>query len=317
VDPKGLPFASIYILVDKQAVLSEGGYNTFPYAVARYTQAPGETYGRGPAQYVLPAIKMLNDEKKTVIVQGHRTVDPVLLYHDDGVLGGNFKVRAGKGIAGGVSKDGKALVHTLPVGRVDVGLEMMDLERQAINDAFLITLFQILVESPQMTATEVLERAREKGMLIAPTAGRLQAEFLGALIERELNVLGRQGLLPEIPSILLDAPEAMEYKIEYDSPMARMQRAEKASGFMRALQDATEYARLTGDVEPLDHFNFDAAMPEVLDIHGAPVAWTRSPEDVAARREQRSQQAEQKMMIDAAPALAAVAKVAPKQGGQR
>jgi hypothetical protein len=32
----------------------------------------GETYGRGPAQWVLPAIKGLNEQKKTVLKQGHR-----------------------------------------------------------------------------------------------------------------------------------------------------------------------------------------------------------------------------------------------------
>ena len=35
-----------------------------------------------------------------------------------------------------------------------------------INDAFLVTLFQILTETPEMTATEVIERTREKGALL-------------------------------------------------------------------------------------------------------------------------------------------------------
>jgi hypothetical protein len=156
----------------------------------------------------------------------------------------------------------------LPTGNLAVGDKMMDMEKAIIHDAFLTTLFQILVDSPQMTATEVLERAREKGMLLAPTAGRLQAEFLGPLIEREIDLLARQGLMPKMPQILIDA--AVEYRIEYDNPLSRMARAEKASGFMRALSQAAEYAKMTQDMEPLDHFDFDAAMPEILDINGAP-----------------------------------------------
>lgn len=311
-----LPFMSAYIEVQAQGVLRTGGFDSFPYGIARYTQVSGETYGRGPAQWVLPAIKTLNEEKKTVLKQGHRAVDPVLLAYDDGKLASST-LRAGRMVAGGVSKEGRELIKTLPAGNIAVGDKMMEMERVIIQDAFLINLFQILIDSPQMTATEVLERAREKGMLLAPTAGRLQAEFLGPLIEREITLLARQGLLPQMPPILAQA--AVEYKVEYDNPMSRMARAERAAGFMRALGSAAEYAKMTGDVEPLDFFNFDAAMPAILDINGAPIAWTRSEEEVAARREGRAQQAQQQKMVEAAPALAGLMKTAPgmAKGGAR
>lgn len=309
MDSKGMPWESLYILVDTKDVLAESGYTSFPYAVARYTQAPGEVYGRGPAQWVLPAIKTLNEQKKTILKQGHRVVDPVLLAHDDGNLG-SFSLKAGALNAGGVNKDGRPLVHVLPTGNIAVGEKMMDIEKAIIHDAFLITLFQILIDTPQMTATEVLERAREKGMLLAPTAGRLQAEFLGPLIEREIDVLAKQGLLPPMPQILQDA--AAEYRIEYDSPMSRMQRAERASGFMRALDTAANYAKMTGDADALDYFNFDVAMPAILDINGAPSAWVRSEDEVAARRDGRNQAAQAAQAIEAAPAMAGVMKAMPQ-----
>ena len=309
LDGKGRPFASVYIHVETKTVMEEDGYFTFPYAIARYTQAPGETYGRGPAQWVLPAIKTLNEQKKTVLKQGHREVDPVLLAYDDGKLA-NASLKAGRMVAGGMSKDGRPLIGRLPGGNLAVGDKMMDMEKSLINDAFLLNLFQILLETPQMTATEVLERAREKGMLLAPTAGRIQAEFLGPMIEREIDLLARQGLMPRMPQILIDA--SVEYKIEYDNPMSRMARSEKAAGFLRALGQAAEYTKMTGDPEPLDHFDFDAAMPELLDIHGAPIAWTRSIEKIAERRAGRAEQAEQQQMVEAAPAMAALAKTAPQ-----
>ncbi|STU67291.1 Bacteriophage head to tail connecting protein [Klebsiella pneumoniae subsp. ozaenae] len=58
-------------------------------------------------------------------------------------------------------------------------MTLAEQKRQTINDGFFITLFQILVDNPQMTATEAMLRAQEKGQLLAPTAGRIQAEFLG------------------------------------------------------------------------------------------------------------------------------------------
>jgi hypothetical protein len=305
LDPKGKRFASIHIFVESMELLRESGYDDFPYAVTRYTQASGETYGRGPAQYALPSIKVLNEQKKTHLKQGHRVVDPVLLAHDDGNLG-SFSLKAGALNAGGISKDGKRLIDVLPTGNLSVNEKMMDMEKVIIHDAFLVSLFQILIETPTMTATEVLERAKEKGMLLAPTSGRMSSEFLGPMIEREVGLLAVQGLMPRMPQILIDA--AVEYRVVYDNPLSRMARSEKASGFMRALATAAEYSKMTGDVEPLDWFDFDEAMPEILDIHGAPASWVRSSEDVQSRRDSRSQTAQTQQMVDAAPAMASVAK---------
>jgi hypothetical protein len=92
---------------------------------------------------------------------------------------------------GGMSADGKPLIGILPTGQIQVTKEMMDEERSLINDAFLVTLFQILTETPTMTATEVIERTNEKGILIAPTVGRQQSEYLGPMIHRELDLLSR------------------------------------------------------------------------------------------------------------------------------
>lgn len=311
-DGKGMPFASLHILTKTQKVLRESGYNTFPAAIARYTQYTNEMYGRGPAQLVLPAIKVLNEEKKTVLKQGHRVVDPVLLAYDDGAVG-TFSLRAGAINPGGVNSQGQALVQALPTGNVLIGKELMDDERNVINDAFLLTLFQILIESPRMTATEVLERAREKGMLIAPTAGRLQAEYLGPQIEREVDVLEQQGLLPPVPGILAEAGGG--FMVEYDAPMSRMARAENAAGFIRSLDTAMEFYQATQDPSPLDWFNFDEAMPAIQDINGAPTAWTSTPEQVQQKREERRQAQEAQQAIEAAPAAAGAAKALGDLGG--
>lgn len=305
---EGMRFHSKYITRVAEKVILQEGYYSFPAPTARYTQAPNEVYGRGPAQWVLPSIKLLNEEKKVTIKTGHRALDPVLLAHDDGAIDG-FSLRNGALNKGGVNADGKPLVHALVTGNFAISEKLMEMEKQIIFDAFLINLFQILIDTPQMTATEVLERAREKGMLIAPTAGRFQAEFLGRLIERELDVLGRQGLLPPPPQILIEAGGG--YKIEYDSPMSRMMRAEKAAGYLRSRGIAVEMAAATGDASILDHFNDDVAMPEIMDIYGSPTRWTRSEEQVAQRRASREEAAADQQMIEAAPSIAAVAKAAP------
>jgi hypothetical protein len=310
-DLKGMAYYSCYVSVTGKQTVQEGGYHTFPYAISRYVTTPGETYGRSPAMMALPSIKSLNEMKKTMLKQGHRTVDPVLLAHDDGVLD-TFSMKPGSLNPGGVNAEGKPLVHVLPTGNLAAGKDAMQEEKLAINDFFLVTLFQILVETPQMTATEVIERAREKGALLSPTMGRQQSESLGPMIERELDVLQQQGLIPPMPPALLEAKG--EYTIQYDSPLSRMARAEEASGLMRVVDYMTNIVHLTGNPEPLDHFNWDEAVPALSDIHAVPVRWRNTMAKVQSLREGRAQQAQTQQMIEAAPAASNVLKtMMPKQ----
>lgn len=306
-DFKGMPWASYYVSIEGKVLVEEGGYNTFPYAVSRYEQAPNEVYGRSPAMDALPAIKTLNEQKKTILKQGHRSVDPVLLVHDDGILD-SFSLTPGYANAGAVTKDGRPLVHTLPTGNVNIGRDLMEDEREDIKDTFLVTLFQILTENPQMTATEVLERTKEKGILLAPTLGRIQAERLGPQVEREVDVLAQQNLIPPMPPLLIEA--GAEFEVEYDSPLSRAQRAEEASGLMRTVESAIAVVNATGNPDPLDHFNWDVIVPDLADINAVPVKWRKSIEDVQAIRQNRAKQQQREQLIQAAPSAAAVAKAA-------
>jgi hypothetical protein len=304
-DYRGKKYASYYVLRDGMVLLEEGGYDSFPYAISRYEQLSGEVYGRSPAMDVLPAIKTLNEQKKTMLKQGHRAVDPVLLAHDDGVIDG-FSLKPGALNLGAVSAEGRALVQALPVGNISVGKEMMDDERSIINDSFLVSIFQILVENPQMTATEVMERTREKGILLAPTIGRQQSEYLGPLIDRELDVLAIQGILPPMPQALLQAKG--EYRTEYDSPISRAQRAEEASGIMRTVEQALQVVNVTQNPEPLDFFNWDTIIPEMAEIAGVPERWMRAKDEVMQMRAGRQEAAQAQQAMNAAPGIAAVAK---------
>ncbi len=304
-DFKGMPFASYYISLDEKKMVAEGGYQSFPYAITRYEQAPQEVYGRSPAMDVLPAIKTLNKQKELVLKQGQLALDPVLLVADDSIMDGS-SAESGSYIPGAISANGQPLIQPLPAGRVDIGIELMDQEKALINDTFLITIFQILTESPEMTATEVMERTREKGILLAPTIGRQQSEYLGPMIDRELDILARQGMLPPMPPFLRDAEGA--YSVIYDSPITRTQKSEWASGAMRAVEMAMNVANQTQDPSYLYYFDFSKIIPEVAEIQGTPSTWLNSAETVAKMKQAQAQQQQQQQMVDALPAVAGMAK---------
>jgi hypothetical protein len=305
-DVRGMPYTSVYLCIDGHCMMQEeGGYRSFPYAVSRYDQAPREVYGRGPAQMVLPALKTLNAQKSVFLKQAHRAADPVLLGADDGLT--NMDLKPGAYNAGGVTSDGKKLVHILESGNIQIAKEMMAEERGLIDDMFLVTLFKVLSEHPNMTATQVIELVNEKGILVAPTLGRQETEYLGPMIEREVDVLNSLGLLPPMPPRLKEADG--EYQVVYTSPLAQSQRAQQAAGFMRVVETSKEVVNITGDPSYLDWADFDTALPEIAtQIQNVPERWMASPEKIAATRKGRAQAQAQRSQIEALPALAAMKK---------
>jgi hypothetical protein len=192
---------------------------------------------------------------------------------------------------------------------------MIEEERNLINDAFLVTLFQILTESPQMTATEVIERTNEKGILLAPTVGRQQSEYLGPLIDRELDLLSQMGLLDPMPDILKEAKG--EYQVVYTSPLSRAMRAQEAAGFMRTVENVKELVAITSDPSLLDPFDFDVAIPQIAEIQAVPESWMASPEKIAGKRQDRAKQQQIAQTIQAAPAAAAMMKAQAAAGPQQ
>jgi hypothetical protein len=303
-DHTGMPFYSCYIALDGKAIVHEGGYRTFPVAVSRYVTGPREVYGRSPALDALPSILTLNEQKKTVLRAGQKAVDPPLLLQDDGALSA-FDLRSGALNYGTLSNTGEPLVKPLINGaRVDIGLDMMLDERKVINDHFLVTLFQILVETPQMTATEAMLRAQEKGALLAPTMGRQQSESLGPTIERELDLLGNAGQLPDMPDEMIEA--GGEVEIEYDSPLTRAQKAEQGIGILNTFNAIAPFVEARPEL--LDKFNFEECVDVLADVNGMPAKCLNSPEimkKIKAAREDRQQQVD---ILEAAPIAAGAAK---------
>jgi hypothetical protein len=199
-DPRGrsnrdMPYASCVFLSSQRGeditVLEESGYRKFPFGISRYMTAPNEVYARGPAHDALADILTLQAMARTTLRYGELVTDPVWLAADEDAMD-PFSVRPGAINYGYLNPDGTQRVQSLrPDGDPRFGLEIMDQRRQAVNGAFLVTLFQVLVEntSDRKTATEVMELVREKGALLGPVGGRLRTEYLGPMIERELDIL--------------------------------------------------------------------------------------------------------------------------------
>lgn len=305
LDHKGMAFVSYYVHVDTRTVVEEGGFRTFPYAVGRYDLVAGDTYGRSPCMTILPDVKMLNEMNKATIQAAQLALLPPMLAQRDGVLDA-LRLTPGAVNYGGVDEQGRALVQPLNMGaNLPIGIEMMDQKRGVINDALLQTLFQILVDKPNITATEAMLRAQEKGQLIGPTGSRIESEFLSPMVARELDLLAAAGQLPEMPAKLAERGGA--YELKFDSPLSRMREADGGVAILRTFEQLAPLAQVAGP-SVFKRFNIDASAKELARLNGMPAKLLYTDEEMEQIDAQQAEQANLQQILQAAPVAASAAK---------
>ena len=310
LDKKGKIYASYYISVIDRKLIREEGYTSFPIAASRYEQTPNETYGRSPAMMVLPTLKTLNAIKKDYLTQAHRAGEGVYLTTDDGIV--DFTVRPGSMNKGALNSEGQRLVDILPTGEIQITKEMMEGETKIVDAAFLVDLFKILLGDPKIfTATQIVEMMSQRGILIAPTVGRQQSEYLGNMIPRELDVLSSNRLLPPLPPVMREA--VGEYHIAYASPLVRDMKAQEIAGFQRTVEIATTISQSTGDPSIMDVFDFPVSLKDIASQQFVPEPWMSSPERLAMLQKKRADAQQRAEQTQQAPAMAALLKARAAQ----
>jgi hypothetical protein len=293
---------------DEPEIIENSGYRTFPFAVARYVTAPREIYARGPANDAYPDIKTLQEMSKTVLRTGQLAADPMYLAMDADAID-PFVARPGSVNYGYLSPDGNARIKPVEL-RLESGftLELMQQRREAVNGAFLINLFQVLIDkgSDRKTATEVMQLVQEKGALLGPVGSRLRTEFLGTIIEREIDILFNSNVfsIDDVPEELRGAPEL---DVEYDSPLTRTMKAEEGLGILRTYDFAAQLIN-AGMTSVAKKLNGNRALERIADVNGAPPDVLFSDEEVKAQAEQESAGNAAGAMVGAMPGIAAAAK---------
>ncbi|MGH6883266.1 MAG: portal protein, partial [Hypericibacter sp.] len=191
---RNAPFASFYIDRDNNKVIGESGFFEFPFVV--YYWAPVETmpYAQSPVMMAMADIKGLNAIRKTTLRGLQQYLDPPMAIAHDGVMNRpNLNPRAINYNA--IDANGRMKIQPiLTQQRPDFAQQMIDAERQSVNDSLYVTLFQILMQNPNMTATEAMIRANEKGELLGPAGGKIQ-QAMGREVERLAGILERKGAM--------------------------------------------------------------------------------------------------------------------------
>jgi hypothetical protein len=291
LDARGKRFKSCVIDVKHEHEVSKGGFEEFPVAVPRWDTTPDEIYGRSPGMMALPDAKTLQAMGKTLLIAGQKAVDPPTWAYNDAVVspirtfpGGHISLDAS--VAGQISG---APIGVLDMGKnMPLGLDMQQAVRQQVEAAFFKNLFTLPDDTRLRTATEILARKEEYQRTIGPVFGRLEADYIGHVVERVFNIMYRAGQFPPFPEL----PDDIEVKLSFQY-LSPIQQARKQTE-LASLGTAFEVLGPLMELDPTiaDNIDGDEIVRDLPEAGGWPQRWLKPKDRVEEIRAQRQQASE-------------------------
>jgi hypothetical protein len=302
IDTLNMPYSSFYFEFsksDQQKPLRESGFHEQPFAAPRWSVNGSETYGKGPAHLALGPTKILQSMSKASLKAVHKEVDPPMRvptsYKD------TLNMLPG-GVNPVTANDPKDAIGKLFDMRFDYAGTEAKIERiqSNVERTFYNDLFFTIINRPEMTATEVLQRHEEQLIMLGPTIERQITELLDPMLERTFNVMDRAGMIPPVPPEMEQQP----LKVDYISLLAQAQKMMGLQHMDMFLNIATATTSIDPQHPTSDKIDTDAYLDEYALRLGISPEITRSPQVVAQIRQMKQQQMEQErqqqMLMDAA-----------------
>ncbi len=316
-------FQSVYVLPGSNHLIGSGGFFEFPFSVYHWHDS-GRGYSESAVMFALAELKSLQAMGKTGMRMLGQMSDPPLAIAHDGVTNRpNLNPRAINPNA----IDDAGNLRIKPIITTSMPQQFWEIitgRREIIKEALYLNLFQTLVQrTGQITATEALIKANEKGELLGPAGSKIQGA-MAHMVERELGILARKGLYePDSPKAPPASLRGRSFGTKFTGPLDRIRRAKELMGATNTVTRAVQLAGLVPEV--MDNIDTDAFISLSQEIEGAPRKILRldterdklrkDRQDAAA---QRQQIADGKAMGDAmqsgAAGVAAVGQVADQDG---
>lgn len=296
MDNMNMPWSSAYIERESKVILSEGGFNEFPFSVPRWEKEEGSAYGRGPAMDALPDVKMLNQICYDNLRGMQKVVDPPIFASKESALSTN-RTAPGTII---YHKSGEKPEPFLTGGRLDWALEVENQRRQAIKEAFYTDLFMLLAQDQDKTKTayEVSKLVEEKLTLLGPALGRQQTEFFDPMLNRVFWILFRSGHIQPPPQELYN--QGLE--INYIGRLALAMKSVETQAAVNTITIAKDIYEIRPDI--FDNFNVDEFIQGTALRNGTPIKYMNPPDTRDKIRADRAQQQQQQADTETALAIA-------------
>jgi hypothetical protein len=305
VNSANKPFASFYLDAEDQQVLSESGYDEFPYVCPRWLKSSTELgYGRSCGMTALADTKVLNRMSEVNLRAAQKMTDPPLMVPDDGFM---LPIRVVPGGLNFYRSGTRDRLEPLNIGsNTPVALNMEEQRRQAVRSAFYVEHLQ-LAAVPNETATAALARNENSMRLLGPVLGRIQSELLRPLLNRCWAIMSKQEAFPQPPESIQGAGDI---EIEYVSPLARAQRKGDAQSMVQLM----EFMQPLMSIDPsiADYLDMDGMAQHLIKTLSVPATVVHGEQAVLAKRDERAaQQAQQAEMAEAMQLAQAAGQAAP------
>src|SRR5262245_61484932 len=247
-DAKHKLYESIYVNETDMLVLSEGGFDRFPYIVPRLAKNSAEVWGRGRGMMLLPDIKMLNEWMKIFYRHGQKVVAPPLMLPDDGFI---VPIKTTPDSFNYYRAGTRPTDRIAPIplgGDMKLGMDVILFLENKIKEGFFNNLMLTPTDPRDpasagkgVTATFTDRQKAENMRALSPLNSRLNAEWSAQLVEgvRAINwarsVARRFG-----PGSPYPPPAEMlrqaHWHSEFKSPIALAQRASELTAIDQLMQ---------------------------------------------------------------------------------
>lgn len=300
------PFTSVTIAPDyTDAVLEEGGYDSFPYAVPRLNVEEGSAYGTGLAWQALPdAMVMSSIQDDVEAGVGLRVRPPLMgparLFNKPlDRRSGAYNVYDEAGLGFQNIKDAVQKLDT--AGDVNVGVEYMNMLRNNIEMVFF-TDWMRLSENREMTAEEVRERRSLRIRAMSAFVPSVDRDLMGVVADRTLTCMVEENQLAAPPQSLA----GVEVDWDYAGPLAVAQQQGQADTVAQLFALAEKAKILDeGSVAVLAVEEGLRAVGEAL---AAPIGLFRSREEVEQSKQRTADNAQAQADAEEAAKLGAAAR---------
>ncbi|MEN6429781.1 MAG: portal protein [Coriobacteriales bacterium] len=292
------PYTAEYIDPVYRVHLFEGGYESFPYLVARWRKNTDEVYGRSPAADAISSVLRSNQVAKGLLQAAQFASDPMMNV-PDGLKGKDELVPGGRNYSARPDE----IITAVDMGKnYPITRDQIEDIRNQIRDIFrsrMFALLQALEAQKAQTATWVNKVASEQAILLGPVVGRFSNEFLLPLVRRTNQILSRMRALPPPPPMV--AGVGIPVKLELMGPLAQAQkRYHQSQGVQAGMEFLAGLAQLNPDA--LDNADFDELARIGLDSMGVPQRIIRDTDQVAAVRKAKAEAAAKQQQAEAAAA---------------
>lgn len=292
-----MPFLSMYVDIDNELVLSEGGLPVFNYVVPRWRTISGYPYGFSPAAITsLPDGRMAQALARIMLEQGEKAIDPPMY-----ARGEIFRDDVNR-YAGGMTyvdlEDDQAVKDALfteePSAGLGFGLDMRQDVRNLIAEAFLLSKLHFPVQDgmPIIQVQAILEEAKRN---LLPFFGPVESEYHLPLLDTgfTMAINNRQFDFAAAPDQLkrflqnADGTPGGELTFTFESPLSSAEGRANVAAFQESVQLMAGSAQFDESVPTL--MDFKKATKDAVRGTGAPADWFND-EDVQQSQEQAQAQ---------------------------